>query len=393
MTNDKRKVPELRFPGFKNEWEEGLVGDNFTFKNGINKGKEYFGHGIPIINFKDVYNNRAIYFDNLEGRVEASLSEIKNFSVRQGDVFFTRTSEVIEEIGLPAVAMSDMGSTVFSGFVLRARPKDNCNLSSDLFKKYVFITNLFRKEMMIKSSMTTRALTSGQAISNMKYMYPKQHKEQHILGNFFSKLDHLIELEEKKLELLELQKKGYMQQIFSQKLRFKDENGNDYPEWEEKKLSDVALTYSGGTPSSINKSFYNGTIPFIRSGEIGEISTELKISEKALQNSSAKMIKEGDILYALYGATSGEVAISKIDGAINQAILCIRTDEYPSYLYYYLKYKKNHIIKTFLQGGQGNLSAKIIKSILIILPSLEEQAYIGNLLSKVDNLINLKEKK
>lgn len=88
MTNDKRKVPELRFPGFKNEWEEGLVGDNFTFKNGINKGKEYFGHGIPIINFKDVYNNRAIYFDNLEGRVEASLSEIKNFSVRQGDVFF-----------------------------------------------------------------------------------------------------------------------------------------------------------------------------------------------------------------------------------------------------------------------------------------------------------------
>ena len=103
------------------------------------------------------------------------------------------------------------------------------------------------------------------------------------------------------------------------KLRFKEFSGD----WEVKKLGDECRFFSGGTPLTTNRSYYDGNIPFIRSAEISGDTTELTISESGLNNSSAKMVQKGDLLYALYGATSGEVSISKIDGAINQAILCI----------------------------------------------------------------------
>lgn len=103
-------------------------------------------------------------------------------------------------------------------------------------------------------------------------------------------------------------------------------------EWEERKLGEISESYSGGTPIAGNKTYYAGNIPFIRSGEINDDSTELYITEYGLNKSSAKMVSRGDILYALYGATSGEVGISKIDGAINQAILAIKpTKEADSY--------------------------------------------------------------
>ena len=93
--------------------------------------------------------------------------------------------------------------------------------------------------------------------------------------------------------------------------------------WEEKKLGEVSTSFSGGTPAAANKKYYGGEIPFIRSAEINSDTTELFLTKEGLDNSSAKLVKEGDILYALYGATSGEVGISKINGAINQAVLSI----------------------------------------------------------------------
>ena len=100
------------------------------------------------------------------------------------------------------------------------------------------------------------------------------------------------------------------------------------------------------------------------------------------------------MLYALYGATSGEVNISKIDGAINQAILCIRSQYIGSYfLCCLLQNKKKNILRKYLQGGQGNLSAEIIKSLPIQCPCQEEQKAIADILSKADEEIELLNKK
>ena len=104
------------------------------------------------------------------------------------------------------------------------------------------------------------------------------------------------------------------------KIRFKG-----YTEvWEQRKLGEVSSSYSGGTPTVGVKDYYGGTIPFIRSAEINSGKTELLITESGLENSSARLVEVGDILYALYGATSGEVGRARLKGAINQAILAIR---------------------------------------------------------------------
>ena len=161
--------------------------------------------------------------------------------------------------------------------------------------------------------------------------------------------------------------------------------------WEQRKLGEIAETYSGGTPSVTIKKYYIGNIPFIRSAEINSKNTELFINEDALLYSSAKRVSVGDILYALYGATSGEVGRAALNGAINQAVLAILPQKnYDSeYLMQWLCKSKFKIIGTFLQGGQGNLSAEIVKNLNIDFPIYKEQIIIGIFLHKLDNLITL----
>lgn len=165
--------------------------------------------------------------------------------------------------------------------------------------------------------------------------------------------------------------------------------------WEQRKLGDITESYSGGTPTAGKKEYYDGNIPFIRSGEISSDKTELFISEEGLNRSSAKMVKIGDILYALYGATSGEVSISKLKGAINQAILAIQPHQnYDSqFVMQWLRKSKENIIGTYLQGGQGNLSGNIVKELIIDIPTYEEQKEIGAYLKKLDHLITLHQRK
>ena len=158
-------------------------------------------------------------------------------------------------------------------------------------------------------------------------------------------------------------------------------------EWEKIKLKDVCTFYSGGTPSSSNKDYYTGDIPFIRSGELHESCTELFISKDGLNNSSAKMVHKGDLLLALYGATSGDIAISQIEGAINQAILCINTEQSKEYIKAVWQKHVQKILQTYLQGGQGNLSADIVKNISFYFALSKEQDKLANFIRLLDERI------
>lgn len=217
--------------------------------------------------------------------------------------------------------------------------------------------------------------------------------EQERIAEILIQCDHVIELKEQKLDELKQLKKEFLRKMFPAK-------GCDTPEirfpgftgaWEQRKLGDVSESYSGGTPSVGNKSYYGGSIPFIRSAEINRESTELFLTEEGLSNSSARMVSKGDILYALYGATSGEAGRSHINGAINQAILAILPhDGYDSeFLMQWLRKSKQSIIDVYLQGGQGNLSGAIVKALEVNFPSLAEQRQIGNYFQSLDHLITL----
>ncbi len=218
------------------------------------------------------------------------------------------------------------------------------------------------------------------------------HKEQEKIADCLSSVDELIDAENRKLEVLKKHKKGLMQKLFPAEgktlpeWRFPEFQGCG--EWKSKAIGKACKMFSGGTPDTSKKEFYGGTIPFIRSAEINKSSTELFITEAGLNNSSARMVKKGDILIALYGANSGEVALSKIDGAINQAILCLRHETNNAFVYHYFNHIKNWIVSRYIQGGQGNLSGQIIKSVNLYFPKPEEQKKVADCLSEIDAMIS-----
>ena len=256
VAEEKAMVPELRFSEFSEEWQEANIEEEFEFKNGLNKEKEFFGRGTPIINFTDVYHLSAIKKENIKGLVELSDSEIERYSAQKGDVFFTRTSETIHDIGMAATLVEDIEDCVFSGFVLRARPINNS--LDDLFKSYCFGIEPIRKEIVTKSSFTTRALTSGTLLNKVKFKFPKDKKEQQKIASFLTSVDEKLNQLRCKRDSLKTYKRGVMQKIFSQEVRFTQDDGTAFPDWEEKKLSDLAdrCTQKNGE-NSVNRVLTN----------------------------------------------------------------------------------------------------------------------------------------
>ncbi|NUO81191.1 restriction endonuclease subunit S [candidate division KSB1 bacterium] len=205
-----------RLPGFSGEWDSPKIGDLFIFKNGLNKAKEFFGYGTPIVNYMDVYGKRGIYSNDLRGRVSLSGDEVRAFEVRKGDVFFTRTSETAAEVGISSVMLDQPRDTVFSGFILRARPKDNS--LDDQFKKFCFSTDGVRKQITSQSTETTRALTSGRNLSIVAIARPPL-EEQKAIAELLNDMDAEIAALEQRREKTRRLKQGMMQELLTGRTR------------------------------------------------------------------------------------------------------------------------------------------------------------------------------
>ena len=164
-------------------------------------------------------------------------------------------------------------------------------------------------------------------------------------------------------------------------------------DWKTNKLGNLAKVFSGGTPSRDHPEYYFGDIPWIKSGELNQRYvrwTEEKITKDGLTKSSAKLIQPETLLMALYGATSGIVAIAKISAAINQAVLAIKPSLHilnSEFLFQFLEYARPQILAIYQQGGQPNLSGEIVKSLQIPLPPINEQVEIAHILSTWDRAI------
>jgi len=161
-------------------------------------------------------------------------------------------------------------------------------------------------------------------------------------------------------------------------------------DWEVKLIGELSSSYSGGTPSTGNSSYYGGDIPWITSGDLNKVrinSVSGRITEKGLQNSSAKMVDKGALLFALYGATAGIAAITNCTGAINQAILAIMPNNNCDieFLFQIFRMRKSYFIETYTQGGQPNFSGSIVKAFAVAIPTTkQEQTAIANVLSDMD---------
>ena len=372
--------PKLRFKEFDDDWSPYVLKDFVSFRKGKGISKaDISENGInECIRYGELYTTYGQVIDHIHSKTNVSKSEC--ILSKAGDVIIPASGETQIDIATASCVLHD--DIILSGDLNILSHEENGSwlayyLSS---AKKLEIAQLAQGNSVVH-------LYSSQ-LKDLKINKPSK-EEQTKIASFLSAVDEKISQLTKKHELLSQYKQGMMQKLFSQQLRFKADDGSEFGEWEDKKLGEISKTFSGGTPQSSNKSFYEGTIPFIKSGEISKNTTEQCINDLALEKSSAKLVKKGDLLYALYGATSGQVAISQIDGAINQAVLCIRSELNTKYLLNFLLLKKEEILTTYLQGGQGNLSASILKEIYIPTPCLAEQTKIANFLSAIDQKIEV----
>lgn len=166
--------------------------------------------------------------------------------------------------------------------------------------------------------------------------------------------------------------------------------------WSKLKISEFCKTGSGGTPSRYNNKYYTGAIPWVKSGELNDnyiFDTEEKINELAVKESSAKIVKKGAILIALYGATVGKTAILETDAATNQAVCYILPDNSiaeTKFVWYALRNKLNEFLSKRIGGAQPNISQEIVRNTELLLPPKAEQLKIIKILEQSDNILKRK---
>lgn len=380
--------PKIRFKGFEGEWKEKALGDVVDeFKYGINAAAVSYDGENKYLRITDIDEGSRAFIKDELASPDADLSSCNEYIMQDGDIVIARTGA---SVGKSYIYRPIDGKVYFAGFLIRARVNKNVD------REFVFqntLTDGFKKYIRFVSQRSGQPGVNAEELKSYLMNLPASLLEQRALASYFTSLDAQIAASTSRLSSLKQIKAASLLNMFPQKgetvprVRFKGFQG----EWVRQRLGDISASFSGGTPAVSVSDYYGGNIPFIRSGEIHENRTQLYITQAGLNNSSAKIVEKGTILYALYGATSGDVGISKLRGAINQAILAIEPtkDIDNFFLAGFLQSYKNRIINEFLQGGQGNLSGSLVKKILLAIPSLPEQRAIASYFTALDAQITL----
>ena len=376
MTNDTKNVPELRFPGFSGEWEIKELGDRVKFYSGLTyTPNDVSKNGTLVLRSSNIFNNHIINADNVYVNSDKATSTY----VEYGDVVVVVRNGSRNLIGKHAVVKKEETNAVIGAFMTGIRYEFGSFINA------LLSTQNFQKEIYKNLGATINQITTG-IFKKMPFSFPKKQEEQKI-GEFFSKLDRQIELEEQKLEKLEEQKRGYMQKIFSQELRFKDENGQEYPAWINKKLGDIGKV-------SMNKRIYknetsiNGEIPFYKIGTFGK-EAETFISREKFEEYKNKYPypEKGDILISASGNIGRTI---EYDGeeAYYQDSNIVWLDHNDEVLNIFLKYIYSVIKWSGIEGTTiKRLYNKDILNTKIDLPVIKEQEKIGNFFGKIDDSI------
>ena len=182
-----------------NEWEKVKLGKLYEVHNGLSKGRQFFGTGHPFLTFSTVFNNWFLP-ETLDSLVQSSDKEREACSIKKGDVFITRTSETMDELGMSSVALKDYPNATYNGFTKRLRP-----ISDEVVPEYIgyyLRSKKFRGKFMAFSTMTTRASLANGDLLNMEVELPEK-AEQIRIATILSRYDSLIENYQKQIKLLE----------------------------------------------------------------------------------------------------------------------------------------------------------------------------------------------
>ena len=378
--------PQLRFNGFQGSWTICELGDYLTFKNGINADKDSYGSGYKFINVLDIINNDFITNELITGTVNVDKKTFEKNEVLYGDLLFQRSSENREEAGQSNVYLDHNNSSCFGGFVIRGRAKRKYN---PVFLNYLLKTDLARKEIVSKSGGSTRYNVGQDTLSEVKIYISGDETEQQKIADFLSAVDKKISLLKEKHALLAQYKKGVMQKLFKQEIRFKDDSGSDFPDWQWKQGNEFFDAIS-------NKS-HNSDLPILAiTQEHGAIPRDLINYQVQVTDGSVasyKVVEEGDYIISLRSFQGG-IEYSRYKGICSPAYIILRPsisidDDF--YRYYLKTGKFIQEMKRRLEGIRDGkiLSYKYFSEIKLPYPCIEEQRKISQFINTLDKKISL----
>ncbi|MDK9844821.1 restriction endonuclease subunit S [Staphylococcus equorum] len=382
MTNEMSNVPELRFPEFDGEWEEKMLGEVTIYKNGGSFENSVKNHGVfNLITLKSV---------NTEGEL---INSGKYIDDKSTETLCKGTLVMILSEQAPGLVGMTANITRNNKYVLNQRvaalvPKQG--IDSQFLSKLI---NRNQKYFSVRSAGTKVKNISKGHVENFNFLAPN-YTEQQKIGNFFSKLDRQIELEEQKLSLLEEQKKGYMQKIFSQTLRFKDEEDNVYPDWIRTKLINIVTPLKGQDDNITN-------LPILTiSASRGWLNQKERFSQVIAGNSLKKytQVKKNDLSYNKGNskvAKYGIVFRLKNEALVPNVYKSFRPNENIDSIFiekYFHnktldKQLRTRITSTARTDGLLNISDQDFYDIKLYIPILQEQTKIADFLNKLDKLI------
>ena len=372
-------VPALRFPEFTREWKEHYLAEYLDFKNGLNPSANKFGSGIKFISVMDILNNDFITYDCIRTSVEITPEEQVAFAVEKGDMLFQRSSETLEDVGRANVYMDDRPA-VFGGFVIRGKKKAEYN---PMFFRYLLASPYARKKVIPMGAGAQHFNIGQDGLSKVKLHFPILQEQQKI-ADLLRLINERISTQNKIIEDLKKLKSAISKQVFAQ-----EPNG-----WS--RLDTLfSKGKAGGTPTSTNKEYYNGEIPFLSINDITKQGkyvryTENHLSQSGLENSSAWVVPKYSLIMSMY-ASVGLVTINEIPITTSQAMFAmqLKDKDLLDYLYYYLSYfKYRHIHKYLETGTQSNINADIVRGIMIPTYGHSRNMEIASTLQSIDMKID-----
>ena len=379
-------VPELRFKEFEVDWKIENLGSVGSIVNGLTYSPDDINpEGVLVLRSSNVQNGMLYLEDNVYVIAE------KFNPVFVDDILICVRNGSKRLIGKNTLITENVKGVAFGAFMAIYRSDFN------RFLYYFFSSEQYYKEIHKNLGATINSI-NGSDLRKFKVGFPSLPEQQKI-ASFLSTIDEKIQQLTKKKELLEQYKKGVMQQLFpstgsgqrSGQLRFKDENGKTYPDWEEKRLGEIAEIVGGGTPETVKPDYWDGEIQWFTPTEIRSkyiSNSKRTITQSGLSKSSAKLLPAGTILFTSR-ATIAELGFATQECSTNQGFqsLIVNQNNNSEFIYQLIKVNKNEFVKKSQGSTFLEISSKEMKKMKFNTPILEEQQKIATYLSGIDTKI------
>jgi type I restriction enzyme S subunit len=376
VSTNVKKAPKLRFPGFSDEW------DVKRFNNLVRKITESYNSASSSENYKSIeLESLSQGSGELLQTFPSSQQKSMKTKFRKGDVLYGKLRPYLRKFyhaDFDGVCTSEI-------WVLRAK-----DVTSDYLYNLVQ-TNQFNVVVDIQSgSKMPRA--DWKTVSSETFNIPGKDEQRKIAG-FLGVMDDKISAMQKKKELLQEYKKGIMKRIFSQEIRFKDKNGQNYPAWQEKRGNEVFHSVSNRSNGQrlpiLAITQDKGAVPR------DQINYDISVTDASIDN--YKVVAKGDFIISLRSFQGG-IEYSDYDGICSPAYIILRSSiPIDEHFYKYFLKTKNYIqrLTTKLEGIRDGkmISFKYFSDALLLYPTLKEQQKIAEFLISIDMKIEVEERK